>query len=209
MLITAEIRWFWPSEPNDLAAWFHDATSHGTTVGGGSIRTDMYLRDAGQVELGLKHRGGKPGVEIKGLVAVSWAGLTVPPFAGPIDLWTKWTSEPLALAPDRVVAIEKQRWLRTFDTSGWRPEEITLDANETPVDGRPLPTLGCNVELTRIRLGDEVWWTLGLEAYGTLHTVEHQLRAVAATLATRDPPPRLAGQCVSYPAWLRDRLATR
>jgi hypothetical protein len=164
---------------------------------------DEYVRDACQVELGCKRRGGLPGVEVKGLVAVTWSGVTVEPFVGPIELWTKWTSEVLVLPATATITIEKQRWLRTFDTSGVVPQEIPLDAVEQPLDKRPLPTLGGHVELTRVRLPHgEAWWTLGFEAFGTLRTVENALHAVATMLAARRPPGRGEGLRLSYPAWL-------
>jgi hypothetical protein len=35
--------------------------------------------DRGQIELGVKRRGGKPGVEVKGLVAPRWGNVTADP----------------------------------------------------------------------------------------------------------------------------------
>jgi hypothetical protein len=161
------------------------------------------VRDAHQVELGCKRRGGLSGVEVKGLVAVTWSGVAVEPFVGPIELWTKWTSAALELSTTATITIEKQRWLRTFDTSMPVPKEVPLDAEEQPLDKRPLPTLGGHVELTRVRLPQgDMWWTLGFEAFGTLRTVENNLHAVATTLAARRPPPLGEGLRLSYPAWL-------
>ena len=204
MEVSAEIRWFWRNTaPPGLVDWFRPADAHGYPAGGGRTRMDEYLRDANQVELGCKRRGGLPGVEVKGLVAVTWSGVTVEPFVGPIERWTKWTSEPLVFPTTATITIEKQRWLRTFDTSTPVPQEIPLDAEEQPLDKRPLPTLGCHVELTQVRLPDgEVWWTLGFEAFGTLRTVENDLHAVATTLAARRPPGLGERLRLSYPAWL-------
>ena len=116
MQVSAEIRWFWRSAPpTGLEDWFCKAESHGCPAGGGKAREDAYLRDLSQPELGLKRRGGKKGVEVKGLVAVLWSGLVVAPFAGPIEIWSKWTSETLEL--NSVIIVEKLRWLRKFDTS--------------------------------------------------------------------------------------------
>jgi hypothetical protein len=73
---------------------------------------DEYLRDASQIELGLKRRGSKKGVEVKGLVAVTCGGLAVGPFAGPVELWAKWTSEPLELNSASTLTTEKRRCAR-------------------------------------------------------------------------------------------------
>jgi hypothetical protein len=105
------------------------------------------------------------------------------------------------------VTIQKERWLRKFDTATSIPEEIPLDHTEQPLDKkRPLPVLGCNAELSRVRLRGARWWTLGLESFGTMATVENSLRAVAAVLAARRPPDLGTGELASYPAWLRNHI---
>jgi hypothetical protein len=111
MQVSAEIRWFWhDASPPSLEDWFCKADGHYCSAGGGGTRVDEYLRDASQVELGLKRRGSKKGVEVKGLVAVTWGGLAVGPFAGPVELWAKWTSEPLELNSASTVTTTKRRW---------------------------------------------------------------------------------------------------
>jgi hypothetical protein len=206
MQVSAEIRWFWRSAPPPgLDNWFRNADKHYCSAGGGLTRVDEYLCDVNQAELGLKCRGGKKGVEVKGLVAVTWGGLSVGPFVGPIELWTKWMSEPLELNPHSTVATEKRRWLRKFDTTGPLPQEIPLNAEETPIDQRPLPTLGCNVELTQVTLPNgDTWWTFGFESFGTIQTIENDLRAAATMLVARRPPSLEQGLLASYPAWLRE-----
>jgi len=206
MQVSAEIRWFWRSTPPPgLEEWFCKADAHCCSVGGGGKRLDEYLLDDQQVELSLKRRGGKPGVEVKGLVAVTWGSLMVGPFAGPVELWTKWTSDPLELTKP-TIAIKKQRWLRKFNTSVFLPQEIPLDCDERPLNNYSLPTLGCNVELTKIKLPNcDIWWTFGFEAFGTIRTVENDLRAVATVLVNRKPPKFEDGLLSSYPAWINER----
>jgi hypothetical protein len=206
MQVSAEIRWFWrDASPPSLEDWFCKADGHYCSAGGGGTRVDEYLRDASQVELGVKRRGSKKGAEVKGLVAVTWGGLAVGPFTGPVELWVKWTSEPLELNSASMVTTEKRRWLRKFDTIVPLPQEIPLDAEEKPLDKRQLPALGCNVELTQVSLlNGEVWWTLGFEAFGTIRTVENDLRAVATILVARRPPELGDGLLASYPAWLKE-----
>ena len=168
---------------------------------------DEYLYDGSQIELGLKRRGGKRGVEVKGLVAAKWGNLSASPLVGAVELWTKWTSEVLELKSGWTVPIQKIRWLRKFDTAKQVPEEIPLGSNEMPIETRPLPELGCNVELTRITLADnKVWWTLGFESFGTIQTVDKSLCDVAATLATRQPPELGTTLLNSYPAWLKEHV---
>jgi hypothetical protein len=204
MQISAEARWFWANNPpKDLTDWFRNGSETYCSAGGGKKRTDVYLNDSSQVELGIKRRGQKPGVEVKGLMAITWGGLAVDPFVGSIELWVKWSSNLLELKTDWTVDVDKQRWLRKFDTTGRCPQEVRLNSDEDPLDDNPLPALGCNVELTKVSVSGAIWWTLGFEAFGTLATVENDLRAVATVLAARKPLPEFErGLMESYPTWL-------
>lgn len=206
MQVSAEIRWFWPNkEPTDLARWFKDQTVHNLPAGGGESRTDLYLVDPNQIELGIKSRGGKSGIEVKGLVSTLEPGLINPPFSGPIELWTKWSSSSLHLESDETVRIEKTRWLRKFDTSTECPREIELDSAERPRSGEPFPKSGCNVEFTALTIaGHHPWWTLGFEAFGSLGEVAQSLQAVALLLVGRNPPTLEDGLRSSYPEWLTE-----
>ncbi len=68
MQLSSEIRLFWfNNKPEALERWFLDQDIHRFSAGGGKRRTDVYLRDASQIELGIKTRGEKPRVEIKGV----------------------------------------------------------------------------------------------------------------------------------------------
>jgi hypothetical protein len=202
VVISAEIRWFWRgSPPPGLIAWFHDRDRHGCAAGGGRWRRDAYAAGA-QRELGLKQRGTKSGVEVKGFIGTAQRPLDAPPFVGPIELWGKWSSPQLVL--QATVMVRKQRWLRMFAAGSGRAVEIALDRHEAPVNGEGmrLPEIGCTVEVTRILAPDDAgWWTLGLEAFGSISGVEDTLRLVSRHVSTRNPP--LAGGWItSYPLWL-------
>jgi hypothetical protein len=210
MQVSAEIRWFWRGvPPPNLEEWFRNATKNTYAAGGGETRLDEYLCDKKQGELSLKRRGGKAGVEVKGLVAAQYGNLAATPFVGPIELWTKWTSEVFELSSALTVPIEKIRWLRKFDTGRQSPEEIPVDSQEKPLGGRAFPAFGCNVEFTAITLrNSEIWWTLGFEAFGTIQTVDKALTATAKALAVRRPPELASGILASYPAWLKDYVGS-
>jgi hypothetical protein len=204
MQVSAELRWWFDTDVDDLEEWFCKSIHHGCPAGGGKTRMDKYLRDPSQIELGLKHRDGKAGVEVKGLVAPAWGHIAVDPFSGSIELWAKWTSEQLELPPKLLIATTKVRWLRKFDTENFVPEEIELDDMEKPVDKeRPLPSQGCNVELTQVRVeNDKAWWSLSFEAFGAMERLERNVEAIAKVLASREPPRLDKGILASYPAWL-------
>jgi hypothetical protein len=203
MQVSAEIRWFWPSmPPSGLEEWFMSVDAHGCTPGGGGIREDVYLRDPNQQELGIKLRGASGSIDVKGLVAVRSGALPRGPFDGPVEIWAKWTSHALRLVPHATIGTKKTRWMRKFDTSGSGQREIALGPDERPSSEVVLPERGCNVELTRIEIAGDVWFSFGFESFGGLETVESDLQAVAATLTGRTPPALGRPQSGGYPTWL-------
>lgn len=206
--ISAESRWFWSqSTPDGLGDWFCRKDPHDFPAGGGKDRRDDYLRDPNQSELGIKRRGGKPGIEVKGLVS-RVSGLSTEPFMGPVELWTKWTSGTVELDPASTIVTQKRRWVRKFDTSDGSPREIQVDEDEGIRE--PLPDRGCNVEFTKLTMPNgKLWWTLGFEAFGTLNDVESSLRNVVAAMAMRDPPGLGRALPFSYPAFLKHFLCQK
>ena len=197
MWVSAEVRYFWSAFPPEVDRWFRS----GIPPGGGQSRVDEYLRDPQQIELGMKRRGQNPGVEIKGLVAHGKTGEE--PFAGRVQIWTKWTSEALRLDSASTVAITKQRWLRKFDTGPSGCIEFPLKEDETRADGQDPPADGCNLEFTRVTLPDgAVWWTLGLEAFGALDRVEATLAKTIECLAATGPPRFRPDRICGYPEFL-------
>src|ERR1700730_2248543 len=176
MFVSAEIRWFYPDEcPANLHRWFGEMSP---APGGGKLRIDEYLSQTNQSEVSIKIRGGRPGVEIKGLIAVCRSELE--PFAPYVELWCKWRLQASALEMTKRMIIQKTRWIRTYDTSRAAIVEIPLQADEKPLNGQPLPQQGCNVEISKIQIAEDPrqWWTLGFEAFGDLDTalLDHRWR---------------------------------
>jgi hypothetical protein len=206
MQLSAEIRWFWRMKPPlGLEEWFCGGDRHPCPAGGGHPHTDEYLRDSGDLELGIKRRHGKKGVEIKGLVATSENNLEIGPFTGSVQIWGKWESTAMDLDMEAVVAVEKLRWLRKFATSSGIPLEIPLDGEEHPLETLHSPSRVCSVEFTKVAIADsDLWWTFGFEAVGTIRTVEEDLRRVALLVADRWESAHLDGLLASYPTWLKE-----
>jgi hypothetical protein len=197
--VSAELRWFWKEAPAGLESWFRSGPF---PPGGGTPREDEYLLNASQVDLGVKKRGAKAGVEVKGLVGLG--GTSQRPFEGRVQIWGKWSVETLALDRLPRVKVHKTRWLRKYDTSGTGISEVELDADEQQrraPDG-PLER-GCQLEFVALRVGGAAgaWWSLGFEAFGDLSDVEQSLHRTVAHLAPT--APSLAdGLELSYPQWL-------
>lgn len=194
MLLSAEIRLFWfDQKPQALEDWFMSAAIHQRAADGPEERTDVYLPDPNEPELGVKTRGSNPGAEVKGLVARRGDQLAFAAYEIPIELWSKWPSAVLAIDPKLGIALSKKRWLRKFDTSG--PEPIA--------SSDPYRVKGCNVEWTIVRpASEEICWTFGFEAFGQLQDVEASLRSVVRLFNDRQPPPAPGAAILSYPAYL-------
>jgi hypothetical protein len=213
MQVTAEMRWFWPyTDHLEVLNWFNSEEVHEFAPGGGQNRIDSYLFDSRQLELGIKNRGGKHGIEIKGLVSHTFGVCDAEPFSGPIELWSKWTSETLRLDSTKTVTTMKRRWLRRFDTTGDSPEAILLDEKELPVKVNYLPAQGCSIELTEVRFLDSKsldvipdtrgWWTLSLESWGKIDSLTKSLFQVAHLMTERNPPLIDTKFSASYPRFL-------
>jgi hypothetical protein len=205
MQLSAEMRWFWQGTiPSSFEQWFHGFG--GCPPGGGQTRLDVYLYEQGQRELGLKKRGTKPGIEVKGLIATLPMPVALGPLHGHIELWSKWTSSELRLHGVSLLSTSKTRWMRKYDTGNSRVIEIELREDESPKnDAIKLPENGCNVELTSLVVepARQVWWTVGCEAFGpSLELVEQNLRMIINTIPPKNIPAVKGGMEASYPAWM-------
>jgi hypothetical protein len=214
MQVSAEARLWWRSrEREDVEAWFEKLSdlppggapslNRPSDITENLKREDVYLRDPAQAELGVKLRSAGTAnerLEVKSLVALRGDAA---PF-GPVTIWVKLSSRALRLDRARTVKVHKQRRLRKYGWYGAVLREIALKADESPRDD-DLPEAGCNVEFTRATVegSDEVWWTLGYEAFGGLDEVERVLRACLLVTVARTPAPATnAGEPGSYPEWL-------
>ena len=204
MQVSAELRWFWThGVPPALGDWFR-GLGDGAAPGGGAPRLDEYVLDRTQRQLGIKTRGGKSGVEVKGLVQIS-AEEAVAPFARRPQIWCKWTSDVLTIGHLQRTTVRKVRLLRKFDADSELLREIALDEHERPRDAAViLPTHGCHIEL--VSLGIEgsttTWWTLAFEAFGPMDTVEETLHRTLAHVLRESTPQLGDAQSLSYPEWL-------
>jgi hypothetical protein len=206
MLLSAEVRWFWEGRIPELTGWFGSGPF---APGGGEVRVDAYVVDPAQVELGVKSRGNKPGLELKVLVSERQSR-GIGQLQSTTQVWTKVSSTVLGLNGLPAMATHKRRWLRKFDTGGPTVREIELGEDERPKAGG-LPDDGCNVELTEVWLEDpaRVWTTLGFEAFGSFDRLERSLAATLTQMSAVALPTIGAGEALSYPAWLAARAGSR
>lgn len=195
MLVTAELRLWWPYAPREVERLFESQSE--PRCCDCTERTDIYLLDPDQKEIGIKLRndGSEPrGTEVKLLVAQLGE---VSPYAG--ELWTKAASARLSLDGLPTVKVHKKRRLLRFRTDGHRAEDL----GQSP--GLEDPADGCDVEFTQARRDNDParWWTLGFEAYGSLGSVERSLTLTLDKFLPRVPQEVvLAAIPGSYPLWL-------
>jgi hypothetical protein len=138
-------------------------------------RVDCYLVDPGAPRISVKVRGAalldlKVNRGSPGEVALRHGG------RGRLELWEK-LSFPLDAAAvwsidgSRWVSVEKRRWRRSFLSVAGQVIERPLSDVESP---------GCAAELTEVRVGDDVAWTLAFEARGPSAELAGHLRTTVA-----------------------------
>ena len=196
MYPTTEVRWFFEGPvPVSVRFWFHAVAGQP----GLEQRTDRYVRPASPDGLGVKWREGK--IEVKRLTEVVGEETFHPRVAGRVEAWRKW-SFPLAEAAELArpagdwVEVEKARRVRYF--------AAPPDGAVRPLDGGEQTPHACGLELGEMRVGEAVWWSVCLEAFGPDEAaLADRLRRVAEHVVRAAEPPDLPAQAArSYPAWL-------
>jgi hypothetical protein len=220
-LVSAEVRWFLKAthaaEVEAFGRWFHEVG--GLPPGGGiRVREDVYVVDPATDELGVKDRGGRPGLEVKAMVEPRFLALEFGSRQATAQLWSKITSSVLTLPAGAAgrCTTRKTRWLRKFDTSTVPVRELELGRGpfgEEPLQGS-LPDVGCNLEWTSIEVPGTAgqWWTVGLEAFAFRQAgpiwpfLEAGLRRTIAALDAASPRAPSLGSAwreASYASWIR------
>lgn len=203
MQTSAEIRWFSQGElPRAIRECFFAGQ-----VLAYENRVDRYLWFRNSDSVGVKIRGGGEGKDIFEIKARQGLAETMElphGISGKTDGWIKWSySEPAlkawteALRADASgwVEVEKERWLRKFSLD--HAALLEVPATERPIEG-------CSVELTRIAVNGQAWWSFGFEAFGQPDRVRDYLQTVASHFL-KTKPPLLSfndGNSDSYPGWL-------
>src|SRR5262245_12835469 len=211
-LTSGELSWFirGPQKPEGLEAWIRaDWTGAGRPRRPQEeTRTDSYLVVRGP-DVGAKKRGQRQlEIKIRGEVG--------PPRAfgrhsGRVERWTKWAVDNVsaaALSPDvrsRVeqatqrIDVRKTRWLRRL--------AIGDSIHDLPPDQWVNRAVG--VELTRIAVREQHWWTAGFEAFPDDDAVRQAFApAVTRILEPLGTITLTASESMAYPEWLATRVLT-
>lgn len=163
MFKSREIRWFYPTELKSVEKWFMD---NGYTFENADPRTDYYLPLKNQDDIGIKLREGN--VEIKQRIARTKKENISELANGYFENYIKWSFSSAEKDPlfQEIIEGEKFNWL------GVRKERIGYKLKENQngsiirVKMDEFPEYGCQVEYTRIKIKEELWYTLCLEWFG-------------------------------------------
>lgn len=163
MFKSREIRWFYPTELKSVEKWFMD---NGYTFENADPRTDYYLPLKNQDDIGIKLREGN--VEIKQRIARTKKENISELANGYFENYIKWSFSSAEKDPlfQEIIEGEKFNWL------GVRKERIGYKLKENQngsiirVKMDEFPEYGCQVEYTRIKIKEELWYSLCLEWFG-------------------------------------------
>lgn len=191
MVALVEARWFVRGPiPADAAAWF-------TGLGPDApeeARTDRYLAPVSPDEPGVKLRAGN--VEVKQRTRVLGEA-SLGTLRGSVEAWKKWgfTLAPLPADDAGWVPVAKRRRVQSFSIEGGH---IVAGKRANPSERASVA-----VELAEVRVGEEVWWSVCLEATGPDdETRLAAFHAVARHVFGPGAPPLAAADSMGYPAFL-------
>ena len=200
---TMEVRWFGRAAvPADVERWFLDAELPPERE---ARRVDHYLVALPGDALGVKVRQGRLEPKVRAAEAglVRWHDR----LAGRVEAWRKWSLR-LAEGDAALAAIEAGAadWLGVAKERRARHYAVTAEQPARPTPMAARPGRGCTLELTRLEVRGQRWWTLAFEAFGADVAGAGDLDLVVAHVVDRAaaPPPDLSATVsCGYPAWLR------
>ncbi|MDQ3290568.1 MAG: hypothetical protein M3Q05_04690 [Bacteroidota bacterium] len=211
MVYSAEIRWFFKSltEVSVIENWFKAQQKYFSEQWD---RTDIYLWQPDLEKHSVKIREGK--VEVKVLSKDRGVVIIDPANSGISNNWVKYSfelketdTENNALLkqfsqptdkPDKSiwVRVDKERLLVKYALHAPNDSLSLIPENEWPDEG-------CGVELTRIKINQQEYYTFGLEAFSKTQCEEMNLEKVLSQLI---PEININGlhylQSHSYPSFL-------
>ncbi|RDC63834.1 hypothetical protein [Adhaeribacter pallidiroseus] len=212
MVYSAEIRWFFKNrtETESIEHWFN---AHQQFFTDKWDRADIYLWQPGLSKIGVKIREGK--VEVKILLAERGVVPLMNANSGLANDWVKYSfgllesdAENLNLLQqfsEQPLNSNEQLWVRVDKERLLIKMGINPDNSLKQVAANSWPEEGCGVELTRIRVHRQIFYTFGLEAFSKTQqehrnlelTLQHTLPALAVNNLHHQ-------QSNSYPGFLQD-----
>jgi hypothetical protein len=205
VLPTTEVRWFQEGElPPSWLPWFEGCPGSWLDE---PLRTDSYLIIRDTDGLGVKSRQGR--LEIKQRQE-SWGILQLKNHVqGLVEHWIKWSFE-ITGGEDLPAGFERpeSNWASVHKVRKLRRYQLKDDGQLLPLPEGVNPANLCEVELTKVWMGEQPWWSLAFEAPGDKQASRETLLAVSRQLLGLEGAPELGpSNSYAYPNWLaRQRL---
>ncbi|MEJ2749514.1 MAG: hypothetical protein P8183_16660, partial [Anaerolineae bacterium] len=121
-----------------------------------------------------------------------------------VESWRKWS---FGLAEMAENAADAAQWIGVWKARRWCLFAAEENGRITRTPPDTILEQGCACELTDVHLADspELWWSLGLEAFGgtAVNRRENLLRVAQNFLAQPGAPSLAVEQSYSYPKWLQ------
>lgn len=184
MLTTIELRWFYRGTiPTEVKDWFGDDLL-GEHLPPTSEREDWYLYLRGCDFVGVKLRQGK--LEIKWRKAELGVMSFGEKLEGKVEKWAKWICEDPAEESFMLTDVVGDRsWMGVKKERSQRKYE------------------SCTMEVTKVSIGDDAWWSLGFEASGENPPAIYTLQSVASEVFKSYRGAGLKTEdSYGYPQWL-------
>ncbi len=218
-----EARWFWPHQiPKAVKDWWTERNHQSPTHALQTVqpRTDWYLRLPQHTDLSIKLREGQ--IEVKQRICDRGLQLIAPSVHGQVGQWTKW-SFPLAEATTTIqqrfnqkeqwIAVEKRRQSQTYYlVENEATEQDKKSAIALVTSGSafaPSNKAGCHVEIAAVTALDQHWFSLGIEAFGSVDTVSSVFDRICPSIFADEKLEEFETNLVlepahslSYPQWL-------
>jgi hypothetical protein len=196
---TLEVRWFYEGEPSsDVVAWFGAVCGQTPPDAG---RSDVYLA-SDRSDMNVKLRGGR--LEVKRRLRDGRATRFTDEVEGLVERWDKW-----ALPwPTYPAHSEEENTTGQWITVGKSRRLCRLEIGEfISIAGEgTIPPRSCSVELTRLIVHEEAWWSVCFEASTPEDELDGTfLRAINYAFSQHEPRRLDLAHSYGYPQWLMNQ----
>jgi len=216
MVYSAEVRWFFKNQTEFavIEKWFNARNLY---FAGNWERADIYLQQPGLHNLGVKIREGK--VEVKVLLADRGVLPLPNGQSGLVNDWGKYSfglqesdeenKNLLQQFSREQLGTGMELWVRVDKERLWQKFSVNLaEESITPVAQDSWPAEGCGVELTKIKVNQQTFYTFGLEAFSKSRQEPANLELVLNKIIPEMPGASLRNsQSNSYPGFLEKLYA--
>ena len=213
MYPSIEVRWFFEDEPKNIVEWFstmHDwppRSDGGLKFRNHWERSDYYLKLDDYSKMSFKIRDGK--TEIK-ILEESYGVRSFPNRAmGVVEKWIKWspmlnkknaTPTDIFANANEFQEVAKERLLLKYEIQNGE-NLVRVDPNRDDLEN------GGQVEITRVKYNEEIYFSFGIEALGEDHLIMQNFDLMANTIFSKLDPQKLSEEnSYSYPQFLTRRV---